>query len=211
MQHTENSTNLRGLAAAGATVLFGFGLSLAALLARDQTEGSTMSGATHYMGLLMINQPLNLLWFMAGPALIVEGIAIIGMIGAYRPAARRWTGPLVSLGNLLAGPLMLSASLHVLLNLVIRLTASGLWRGPADWIAIGLLLAQTVPMLMLTTLEVQAVAGVVDHADPEATRRHRRRHAAWLASAMALIHLAMIFGMVDPRLMGWVGPAHIHP
>lgn len=211
VEDTEHAATPGELAVAAAAICLGFGLALTSLLIPDQTDGSTMAGATHYMGLLMVNQPLNLLWFMAGPALVVEGIAIVGMVGAYRPGARRWTAPLVRAGNLLAGPLMLSAALHVLLNLVIRLTASELWRGPADWIAIGLLLAQTAPMLMLTILEVQALTGMVDPRDPEATRRHRRRHSAWLAAAMLLVHLAMIMGMVDPRLLGWVGPAHLHP
>lgn len=181
----------RGWITAG---VLGVGAVAAGLLLPDVTgDAGTM---THYMGLLAANQPWNLLLFMAVPVILAETLAITELVILYRRdrtpgavrAASRWAG-------LAAGPWFLAITTYLLTNAVWPLTNSGGWHGVADIIAVAAYLAGVVPLVGITLIEL----GVIGR-DP---RGRMRLHATFVGVFLVVAHVAMIFGMLDPTLLGW--------
>ena len=182
----------------------GLGSLAAAVLAvagPDLTSGSGMDGMpmTHYMGLLAVRQPWNLLLFMALPVVLAEILAITELVMLLarrgdRPVAG-WVPRLSHWAGLLAGPVWVFIGLHLVANAVVPLSTSGGWRGPADVIAVLSYLAGGLPMLMISLLE----AGLLGR-DQDG---RRRLHVAMVATFLVVAHVAMIFGMLDPAVMGY--------
>ena len=154
---------------------------------------------THYMELLATNQPVNLLLFMGVPVVIAETLAIseIALLFTRQPA---WVRSLNRLAGLLAGPVMLAILTHLLLHAVVPLTASGGWRGPADVLAVGFYLAGAVPFVGITLVEL----GLLGRTERDANRMRATNIAVFLVVA----HVAMIFGMMDPAVLGYVMAHH---
>lgn len=175
-------------------------LVVLALVAPDRTVGAANGmSMTHYMGLLSVGQPWNLLMFMAVPVILAETLAITELVILFRPTvpnavrlASRWAG-------LLAGPVMLGILVHLLRYAVMPLTLTGGWRGPADVIAVLAYLMGAVPMIGITLVEL-GVLGKDAHDV-------RRLHATFVGVFLVVAHVAMIAGMLDPTVLGWVDPA----
>ena len=76
------------------------------LLTPDRTQGSGMDGMsmTHYMGLLAVQQPWNLLLFMAIPVILAETLAITELVILFARPAPSWVHGLSRWAGLLAGP-----------------------------------------------------------------------------------------------------------
>jgi len=187
-------------AAIGALAVAG---TLGAMLGPDLTVnrlGMDMTmGMTHYMELLATNQPVNLLLFMGVPVVIAETLAIseIAVLFTRQPA---WVRSLNRLAGLLAGPVMLAIFTHLLLHAVVPLTASGGWRGPADVLAVGFYLAGAVPFVGITLVEL----GLLGRTERDANRMR----ATGIAVFLVVAHVAMIFGMMDPAVLGYVMAHH---
>jgi hypothetical protein len=161
--------------------------------------GSTM---THYMGLLAVNQPWNLLVFMALPVVLAETLAIteLAILFAPRPPSlvlslNRWAG-------LLAGPVMLAITVHLVQHAVVPLTTGAGWRGTADVVAVLAYLTGLVPLAAITLVELGLIGST-----PEAKRK---LHAFAVGGFLVVAHVAMIFGMLDPSVLGWA-PTHQMP
>ena len=175
-------------------------LSLAALLvpslAASDLDMTMSMGMTHYMELLAVNQPRNLLIFMAIPVILAETLAITELVLLYkREATAAWVRKTSRVAGLLAGPVMLAIFLHLLLNAVIPLTAGGGWRGAADVLAVGFYLAGVVPLVGITLVEL----GVIGSGFLNALKWH----ATFIAIFLVVAHVAMIFGMLDPSVLGY--------
>lgn len=149
---------------------------------------------THYMELLSVRQPWNLLTFMAGPVVLAEVLAITELAILFGRAPR-WVYGLSRLAGLLAGPLMLGILLHLVRHAVVPLTAGQGWRGAADVVAVLSYLAGAFPMIGITLVEL----GVLGRTPAAA----RRLHVVFVAIFLVVAHVAMIFGMLDPTLLGW--------
>lgn len=189
--------DLRLAAAVGALA---FVLSLVALLGPDLTAshvGMMMAmGMTHYMELLSINSPRNLLLFMGVPVVLAETLAITEIALLFKPDQPAWVRSLNRLAGLLAGPAMLAIVLHLVLRVVVPLTITGGWRGPADVIAVLFYLSGVVPFVGITLVELGLLG---------ATQRDARRLRAVHVSAFLVVaHVAMVFGMMDPAVLGYV-------
>ena len=183
-----------------------FVLCLVALLGPNLVAnelGMAMSmNMTHYMELLSVHQPRNLLIFMAGPVVLAETLAITELAILFgRAAVPSWVRKTSRVAGLIAGPLMLAILLHLLLNAVIPLTLSGGWRGPADVIAVGFYLAGAVPLVGITLVEL----GVIGLDASSALKWH----ATFIAIFLVVAHVAMIIGMLDPSVLGF-RMAHQH-
>lgn len=181
-------------------------LALAAMLGPNLVAsdlGMAMSmNMTHYMQLLAVNQPRNLLLFMALPVVLAETLAITELAILFlREATPGWVRTLSRGAGLLAGPVMLAILLHLLLNAVIPLTATAGWRGPADVIAVGFYLVGVVPLAGITLVDLGLIGGT----------HHQvvKLHAAFIAVFLVVAHVAMIFGMLDPAVLGYQ-MVHIH-
>lgn len=171
--------------------------AVAGFLLPDRTVGPGMSGSsmTHYMGLLGVNQPWNLLLFMAAPVILAETLAITELALLYRPGGPAWVRSLSRVAGLLAGPLMVGIVIHLVRYAVVPLSRDGGWRGWADIIAVFAYLLAALPLIGITLVEV----GLVGSDDASA----QKWHTTFVAAFLVLAHVAMIFGMLDPNVLGW--------
>ncbi len=159
---------------------------------------------THYMELLSINQPWNLLMFMAGPIVLAETIAVTELYILY---TRNYKGAVRSLNRLcsiVVGLYFAIVFVYLLSTAVIPLTRTGGWRGPGDVIAVGFYLAGIVPLMGLTLTDLRLIGGRRDE--------HARMaiHAGFVALFLVVGHIAMIFGMLDPAVLTGGTATHTH-
>ncbi|WP_255991340.1 DUF6803 family protein [Chitinolyticbacter albus] len=151
---------------------------------------------THYMALLAANQPWNLLLFMAVPVILAETVAITELFILLR---RQMDGTLRRINraaSIAAGVYFSGVFVYLLFTAVIPLTRDGLWRGPADWIAVGFYLAGVIPLGGLALLDLGLL-----YRQAGAERR-MAVHATLVALFLVVAHVAMVFGMLDPTVLG---------
>lgn len=156
---------------------------------------------THYMELLATNQPWNLLIFMAVPVVLAETIAVTELYLLFTNNLRSWVRQLNRVAGVLVGIYFTGIFFYLLDTAVIPLTRGGLWRGPADVIAVGFYLAGVVPLLGIALLEL----GVLGKRRDE--RGKLQLHAMFVALFLVVAHIAMIAGMLNPEVLGWHNPA----
>ncbi|MBO3704766.1 MAG: permease [Candidatus Accumulibacter sp.] len=163
---------------------------------------------TNYMELLANNQPWNLILFMGIPVALAETLVVTefyvlytrNLTGIVR-RINRWVGILLGFEFLLV-------FLYLLVNAVMPLTTGGGWRGWIDVVAVGSYLTGVIPLFGIALLEIGVIA---KHDTPE---RKLMIHAMLVAAFLVLGHVAMVFGMLDPALGGFMAapgmPAHGH-
>ena len=159
---------------------------------------------THYMELLAVNQPWNLILFMAIPVILAETVAISELwllyTRHYNGAVRvlnRWAG-------IIGGVYFVGVFFYLVLTAVVPLTMAGGWRGPADIIAVLAYLAGVLPLLVIALIDLGVIAkGLDDH-------RRMGLHAAAVGVFLVVAHVAMVFGMMDPVLLGGSGASMEH-
>jgi hypothetical protein len=91
---------------------------------------------------------------------------------------------------------------YLLTHAVVPLTLDGAWRGPADVIAVGAYLAGVVPLAGLALLELGVIGRWRDD------RSRLRLHATFVGIFLVVAHVAMIFGMLNPTVLGWHTEGH---
>lgn len=157
------------------------------------------SAMTHYMELLATNQPWHLIIFMAIPVICAETLAITEFIILY---TRDLTGTakLVSkITGIFAGIYFTGIFIYLFINAVIPLTVSGGWRGPFDVIAVAFYLSGVIPFLGLLLIDT----GIIGKKKDEVGRL--KLHAIFVGIFLVVAHIAMIFGMLNPNLLGSAG------
>ena len=154
---------------------------------------------THYMELLAVNQPWNLLLFMAVPVVLAETVAITELYLLY---TRKYDGSVRALNrwaSILAGVYFSGVFVYLLATAVMPITKAGAWRGPADIIAVFAYLAGVVPLGGIALVDLGLIGkGLDDH-------RRMGMHAFFVALFLVVAHVAMIFGMLDPAVLGASG------
>ena len=156
---------------------------------------------THYMELLAVNQPWNLILFMAIPVILAETVAISEL---QLLASGSRSGPVRSLNRwsgVAAGIYFSGVFIWLMSTAVVPLTTSGGWRGWGDVVAVGFYLAGVVPLAGIALLDLNAIGRRMQPAS------WRYLHAALVGVFLVVAHVAMIFGMLDPTLAGWTDPA----
>lgn len=152
---------------------------------------------THYMELL--TSPLNLLLFMAIPIVLAETLAITEFYILYNNST---SGPVRAINRaagIAVGVYFLGVFVYLMFTAVVPLTQTGQWRGWIDVLAVGAYLAGVVPLGGIALLELGLIF-------KNATARQKLAIHAGLISLFLIVgHVAMVFGMVDPRLGGWTG------
>ena len=160
---------------------------------------------THYMELLSLNQPWNLIIYMALPVVLAETIAITELIILNRGgSAAGWVASLNRICGILAGLVFLVIGLYLIPTVAVPLTRDGGWRTWIDVVAVISYLLAGIPMILIALLRL----GVLCRRASERIRRGR--HILFLAAFLVLSHVAMIFGMADPTLAGWQGEGMHH-
>ncbi len=152
---------------------------------------------THYMELLATHQPWNLLIFMAVPVVLAETIAVTELYILFTNNLRSWVRQLNRVAGIIVGLYFTGIFIYLMDTAVIPLTRGGLWRGPADVIAVGFYLAGIVPLLGIALLEL----GILGKQRDE--RGKLQLHAMFVALFLVVAHIAMIAGMLNPEILGW--------
>jgi hypothetical protein len=159
---------------------------------------------THYMELLATNQPWNLLIFMAIPIVLAETIAVTELYLLY---THNYDGRVHSLNRLcsiVVGIYFLGIFFYLLKAAVIPISNAGAWRRIADVIAVGFYLLAVVPLFGLTLVDLNVLG--------RNRKPHSKMaiHAGLVALFLIVGHIAMIFGMMDPAVLGYAAGPHGH-
>ena len=173
------------------------------LLLPDATsrKGAGDGAMTHYMGLLAANQPWNLLLFMAVPVILAETLAITELALLFTSDSPTVVHQLNRWAGLVAGVWFTGIVAYLLVNAAIPLTTDGGWRGTGDLLAVGSYLLGIVPLAGITLIEL----GVLGRGS---ARERAKLHAIFVGIFLVVAHIAMIFGMLDPSLLGWHHDGH---
>ena len=153
------------------------------------------SHMTHYMELLMTNQPWNLIIYMAVPVILAEIIAISELYLLFTGKNSGAIKTLSTTSGIVVGWYFLGIFINLLLTAVIPLTTSNGWRGIADVIAVGFYLLGVIPLFGIALLRMNLIASAVSQRD------RNKLHAIFVGIFLVVAHIAMIFGMVDPHVL----------
>jgi len=156
---------------------------------------------THYMGLLVANQPWNLIIFMAIPVILAETLAITELAILFTKNLTGSIRKVNKIAGILAGFYFLGIFIYLWGNAVVPITASREWRGIADVIAVGFYLSGVIPLLGISLLEIKAIARKRD------AMGKLKLHATFVGFFLIVAHIAMIFGMMNPSVLGYTGTA----
>lgn len=148
---------------------------------------------THYMELLATAMPYNLIIYMVIPVALAEALVATEFYTVFlREKAGQWR-----VWNKYIGIGLGFYFLGIFLNLMITAVPNIQWRGPADIIAVGFYLSGVLPLFSIALLEL----GVIGKGKTEEEKM--KLHFILLTVFLIVAHIAMIFGMVDPAIMGW--------
>lgn len=159
---------------------------------------------THYMSLLAENQPWNLIIFMAIPVILAETITISEFFIIFKRLQYGTLRTLNKWASIVLGFYFLGIFLYLMVNAVIPLTATGGWLTWIDVVAVGFYLAGVLFLFPLALLDLGVIAK--HKSDDE----RMKIHFILIGGFLVVAHVAMIFGMVDPSIIGSTPPANMH-
>jgi hypothetical protein len=157
-------------------------------------------GMTHYMELLAVNQPWNLIIFMAIPIVLAETLAITEL---YLLFTRKFDGSVFFLNRfagIAVGIYFIGIIVYLVQTAVIPITAAGEWRTVIDVIAVATYLIAGLPLIWIALQELGLVNRGLDKMEK------LKIHAICVALFLVLGHIAMIAGMLDPAILGYDNP-----
>lgn len=152
---------------------------------------------SNYMDLLGMYAPWFLILFMVVPMTLAELVLcseIFSLLNKEK-AENSWPG-------LRKGASICLSIIFIFLfiYLVVAYIPTVAWKGPLDRLSIYSFLAAIIPAVYLLFIEI----GIVGKAWNEHTKVVR--HVLTVFLFVALTHLAMVFGMIDPQLGGYIPP-----
>lgn len=149
------------------------------------------------MELLATNQPWNLILFMAIPVILAETIAVSELYILFTRSMDGTAKKINRVASILVGFYFLGVFVYLFKNAVIPLTQTNSWRGFADVIAVGSYLLGVVPLFGMALLEL----GVIGRARDAMGKL--KLHAIFVGVFLVVAHIAMIFGMLNPEVVGY--------
>jgi hypothetical protein len=151
------------------------------------------------MELLAVNQPWNLIIFMAIPIILAETLAITEL---YLLFTRKLDGIVYYLNRfagIAVGIYFVGIIYYIVNNAVIPITKAGEWRTVIDVIAVSTYLIAGLPLIWIALQELGLVNKSLDQMSK------LKIHAICVALFLVFGHIAMIAGMVDPSILGYKG------
>ncbi|MFP4978520.1 DUF6803 family protein [Paenibacillus sp. CN-4] len=151
---------------------------------------------THYMSLLADNQPWNLILFMAIPVLFAETITVTEFFILF---GKKTAGRLKAFNricSIAAGLYFTGIFLYLFPTAFIPLTINGGWHTWVDVVAVGFYLSGVLFLLPLALLDF----GLIGRRRTE--EQKLKLHFLLVSGFLVVAHIAMIFGMVDPEIVG---------
>ena len=156
---------------------------------------------THYMELLASNQPWNLLFFMVIPVVLAETIAVSELYILFTRNMNGTARKINRFAGIIVAIYFVGVFIYLLKNAFIPITAGGDWRGFADVIAVSSYLLGVIPLAGMALLEL----GIIGKNKDEMGKL--KLHATFVGLFLIVAHIAMIFGMVNPEVFGYVAKA----
>lgn len=152
---------------------------------------------THYMELLAVNQPWNLIIFMAIPIVLAETLAITEL---YLLFTRKFDGAVYYLNHfsgIAVGIYFIGIIYYIVTNAIIPITKAGDWRTVIDVIAVSTYVIAGLPLVWIALQELGLVNKGLDQMSK------LKIHTFCVALFLVFGHIAMISGMLDPAILGY--------
>lgn len=152
---------------------------------------------THYMELLSLHEPWFLILFMLVPMVLAETILASGAFSLlYKDSRSEKWDSLSHVCGLILGVFFIVATVYIVTSYVPTIQ----WRGPIDYISIWAYVLGVIPAVLILLQELGIIFKGID-----ATAKIKK-HIVLMILFVLFTHLAMVFGMADPQLAGYVPP-----
>ena len=150
---------------------------------------------THYMELLSLDQPYNLILYMVIPMGLAELLVAMEFFSMYHMDSGKNAGfkAISKFVGIVLGVYFTALVIYFLAKIYPTIK----WRGYADVIAIYSYLIGVIPLLGIALLELNLI---YKNASQKAKLK---LHFCLLIFFLIVGHVAMIFGMVDPTITGY--------
>ena len=152
---------------------------------------------THYMELLSLHEPWFLILFMLVPMVLAETILAAGAFSLlYKDSRSEKWDSLSHVCGLILGVFFIVATVYIVTSYVPTIQ----WRGPIDYISIWAYVLGVIPAVLILLQELGIIFKSLD-----ATAKIKK-HIILMVLFVLFTHLAMVFGMADTQLAGYVPP-----
>lgn len=152
---------------------------------------------THYMELLSLHEPWFLILFMLVPMVLAETILASEAFSLlYKDSRSEKWDSLSHVCGLILGVFFIVATVYIVTSYVPTIQ----WRGPIDYISIWAYVLGVIPAVLILLQELGIIFKGLD-----ATAKIKK-HIVLMILFVLFTHLAMVFGMADPQLAGYVPP-----
>lgn len=152
---------------------------------------------THYMELLSLHEPWFLILFMLVPMVLAETILAAGAFSLlYKDSRSEKWDSLSHVCGLILGVFFIIATVYIVTSYVPTIQ----WRGPIDYISIWAYVLGVIPAVLILLQELGIIFKGLN-----ATAKIKK-HIVLMILFVLFTHLAMVFGMADPQLAGYVPP-----
>ena len=152
---------------------------------------------THYMELLSLHEPWFLILFMLVPMVLAETILASGAFSLlYKDSRSEKWDSLSHVCGLILGVFFIVATVYIVTSYVPTIQ----WRGPIDYISIWAYVLGVIPAVLILLQEL----GIIFKSSDSTAKI--KKHIVLMILFVLFTHLAMVFGMADPQLAGYVLP-----
>lgn len=149
------------------------------------------------MELLSLHEPWFLILFMLVPMVLAETILASGAFSLlYKDSRSEKWDSLSHVCGLILGVFFIVATVYIVTSYVPTIQ----WRGPIDYISIWAYVLGVIPAVFILLQELGIIFKGLD-----ATAKIKK-HIVLMILFVLFTHLAMVFGMADPQLAGYVPP-----
>ncbi len=156
-----------------------------------QSAPSMAMDVTHYMELLMANQPWNLIIFMAVPVIMAELLVASEFFVTFN---RLYDGRLRQFNKWL-GTVLGFYFLGIFIYISTTVLPTIQWRGIIDILSVGFYLSGVIFLFGISLLELGVIGSNFNQ------EQKMKTHFILLIGFLVVSHAAMIFGMANPSLL----------
>lgn len=151
---------------------------------------------THYMSLLADNQPWNLIIFMVIPVVCAEALTITEFFIIFNKVQKSALRTFNKIVGIFDGFYFTGIFIYLLFNAVIPLTKTSGWHTWVDIVAVGFYLSGVFFLLPIALMEL----GLIFKS--KSAEEKMKIHFILIGGFLIVAHIAMIFGMVNPEIVG---------
>ena len=152
---------------------------------------------THYMELLSLHEPWFLILFILVPMVLAETILASGAFSLlYKDSRSEKWDSLSHVCGLILVVFFIVATVYIVTSYVPTIQ----WRGPIDYISIWAYVLGVIPAVLILLQEL----GIIFKSSDSTAKI--KKHIVLMILFVLFTHLAMVFGMADPQLAGYVPP-----